>query len=113
MVAFAGGIDPLGKLGEDSYRMPWQQVLDADPEVILVMPCGYDLERATAEYRAADLPSGWNNLSAVKKGRVFAVNATAYFSRPGPRLVTGLEIMHALLQQDQTTALPERSWVRL
>ncbi len=83
MVALAGGIDPLGKLGEDSYRMPWQQILDADAEVVLVMPCGYDLERAISEYRRTEMPPGWGNVSAVRNGRVYALNATAYFSRPG------------------------------
>lgn len=113
MVALAGGTDPLGKLGEDSYRMPWQRVLDTDPEVILVMPCGYDLDKAVAEFRNTQLPEGWDRTSAARNGRVFAVNATAYFSRPGPRLVTGLEIMYALLQGDQSMALPEQSWTKL
>ena len=113
MVALAGGIDPLGKLGEDSYRMPWRQVLDADPEVILVMPCGYDLEQAVAEFQKTGLPEGWSDTSAARQGRVFAVNATAYFSRPGPRLVTGLEILYSVVQQDDALSLPERSWARL
>jgi iron complex transport system substrate-binding protein len=113
MVALAGGIDPLGKLGEDSCRMPWQQVLDADPEVILVMPCGYGLEQAVAEYHRTAPPAGWQDLSAVRNGRVYAVNATAYFSRPGPRLVAGLEIMHALVQQQFLLDLPSQSWAKL
>jgi iron complex transport system substrate-binding protein len=113
MVTIAGGIDPFGIVGEDSYRMQWQQVLDADPEVILVMPCGYDLDRAAAEYRKTELPKGWERTSAARNGRVFAVNATAYFSRPGPRLVTGLEIMYALLQEDESAPLPEGSWAKL
>lgn len=113
MVTLAGGIDPLGKLGEDSYRMPWQQVLNVDPEVVLVMPCGYDLDRAVSEYRKTEMPPGWGNVSAVRNGRVYALNATAYFSRPGPRLVDGLEIMYALLQEDSDIALPTRSWEKL
>jgi iron complex transport system substrate-binding protein len=113
MVALAGGIDPLGRLGEDSYRMPWQQVLDADPQVILVMPCGYRLDQAVAEYYRTELPAGWQDLSAVRNGQVYAVNATAYFSRPGPRLVTGLEIMHALVQQEFLGDLPAQSWAKL
>lgn len=113
MVTLAGGIDTLGKLGEDSYRMPWQQVLNVDPEVVLVMPCGYDLERAVSEYRKTEMPPGWDNVSAVRNGRVYALNATAYFSRPGPRLVTGLEIMYALLQGPPDIALPANSWEKL
>jgi iron complex transport system substrate-binding protein len=113
MVALAGGIDPLGKPGEYSERMTWQQVLDADPEVVLVMPCGYDLAQSAEEFRKLELPSGWENMSAVRNNRIFAVNATAYFSRPGPRLVDGLEIMHALFQEDFSATLPAQSWARL
>jgi iron complex transport system substrate-binding protein len=116
MVALAGGVDPLGPVGEDSYRMPWQKVLDADPEVVLVMPCGYNLEQAAAEYYRTDLPAGWRELSAVRDCRVYAVNATAYFSRPGPRLVTGLEIMFELLQRPTVSVLedlPQPGWLRL
>lgn len=113
MVALAGGIDPLGKLGEDSYRMEWQSVIEVDPEIVLVMPCGHNLEKATAEYMAATLPDKWREISAVKNNRVYAVNATAYFSRPGPRLVTGLEIMYSLVQEDFALQLPAQSWSRL
>jgi iron complex transport system substrate-binding protein len=113
MVALAGGVDPLGKSGEYSERISWQQVLDADPEVVLVMPCGYDLAQSAAEFRKLELPSGWADVSAVRNGRVFAVNATACFSRPGPRLVDGLETMRALFQENFNSSLPEKSWARL
>ncbi len=113
MVALAGGIDNLGTPGAESRRMDWPQVIQADPEVIFVMPCGYSLEQTVAEYRTTELPERWAELSAVRNGRVYAVNATAYFSRPGPRLVTGLEIMYSLFQEDFTTDLPEKSWIRL
>ena len=59
------------------------------------------------------MPPGWGNVSAVRNGRVYALNATAYFSRPGPRLVDGLEIMYALLQEDSDIALPTKSWEKL
>ncbi len=113
MVTLSGGIDLLGKLGEDSYRMEWQSVLDIDPEVVLVMPCGYNLKMAVDEYKATEMPDGWREISAVKNNRVYGVNATAYFSRPGPRLVTGLEIMYSLVQEDFSLELPDQSWVRL
>ena len=113
MVALAGGSEPLGKAGECSERMSWQQLLDADPDVILVMPCGYGLAQSAAEFRKLTLPDGWANVNAVRNGRVFAVNANAYFSRPGPRLVDGLEIMQAIFQEDFGANLPEKSWARL
>jgi iron complex transport system substrate-binding protein len=113
MIDLAGGVDPLGKLGKDSYRMEWDQVLRVDPDVVLVMPCGRNLERSVAEYRATQFPDAWKQVKAVRNGRVYAVNASAYFSRPGPRLVTGLEIMYALLQEDRPQEQLASSWTRL
>jgi iron complex transport system substrate-binding protein len=113
MIDLAGGVDPLGRLGEDSYRMDWEQVFRVDPDVVLVMPCGHNLERSVQEYRATRFPEGWEQVKAVRKHRVYAVNASAFFSRPGPRLVTGLEIMHSLLQNDRPHEPAANSWTRL
>jgi len=110
MIEMAGGVDPLGEIGKDSYRMEWDQVLRADPEVVLVMPCGHDLQRSIQEYRGTQFPEEWKQVSAVRNGRVYAVNANAYFSRPGPRLVTGLEIMYSLLQEDRPQEPAADSW---
>lgn len=113
MVELAGGIDVLGTAGIDSVRVSWRDVLASQPDVILVMPCGYDTEAAAEEFRKTELPPGWAQLPAVKAGRVFAVNATAYFSRPGPRLTDGAQIMGALLNEAYDEPLPEGSWSRL
>jgi iron complex transport system substrate-binding protein len=113
MIDFAGGVDPLGQLGKDSYRMDWDQVLRVDPDVVLIMPCGHNLERSIKEYHATQFPAGWKQVKAVRTGRVYAVNASAYFSRPGPRLVTGLEIMRSLLQDDRPQEPLGSSWSRL
>jgi iron complex transport system substrate-binding protein len=113
MIDLAGGIDPLGRLGKDSYRMEWSQVFSVDPDVVLVMPCGHNLERSVKEYHATQFPEGWKQVKAVRNGRVYAVNASAYFSRPGPRLVTGLEIMHSLFQEDRPQEPPADTWTRL
>ena len=113
MVGIAGGVDGLGALGEDSTRMEWEAVRNFDPEVVLVMPCGYDAEAAAKEYREMVLPEWWSGLPAVKDGRVFAVNANGHFSRPGPRLVDGIEVMYSLLQEDFSMALPDGAWIQL
>jgi iron complex transport system substrate-binding protein len=113
MIHLAGGMDPFGRLGKDSYRMEWNQVLRVDPDVVLVMPCGRNLQGSVQEYHATEFPEGWKQVRAVRDGRVYAVNASAYFSRPGPRLVTGLEIMHSLLQQDQPQGMLANRWTRL
>lgn len=113
MVALAGGIDVLGTAGIDSARIRWEDVITARPDIILIMPCGYDLPGVLNEVRSTRLASEWVHLPAVRSGRVFAVNATAYFSRPGPRLIDGLEIISALFRDDFTHPLPPDSWTRL
>ncbi|SFS10090.1 iron complex transport system substrate-binding protein [Granulicella pectinivorans] len=113
MVAIAGGVDGLGAPGAYSTRMEWEAVRNFSPDVVLVMPCGYYAQAAAGEYRAMTMPEWWDTLPAVKKGRVYAVNANAHFSRPGPRLVEGIEVMHALFQQDFSVPLPEGAWLQL
>jgi len=97
MVERAGGIDVLGHAGKPSYRVDWETVLAARPEVIVIMPCGYNLAAAAEEFRTLPLPHGWKDLPAVREGRVFVVEASGYFSRPGPRLAAGMEILAAAL----------------
>ena len=97
MVRIAGGEELFAGPGEPSSRLTWEDVLDAAPEVLILMPCGFDAGRAMKEARILpDLP-GWNELPAVKNGRVWAVDANAYFSRPAPRLVVGVEILALIL----------------
>lgn len=113
MVEMAGGVDPLGKVGEPSVTFSWEQIIASDPDIVLVMPCGYDLERALREYRETKFPSEWNDLKAVRNGQVFAVHANAYFSRPGPRLVTGLEIMATIFHPERGFETPAKSWAKI
>ena len=90
MVARAGGIEVLGQAGKPSFRVDWEAALAARPDVVVIMPCGYSLTDADAEFRNLPLPQRWRDLPAVRDGRVFVVEASGYFSRPGPRLVAGL-----------------------
>lgn len=101
LVTLAGGFDPLGRKGEPSFKIEWQSVLDAKPDVILLMPCGFDVRRAVKESTPLRNLNGWNNLPAVKTGNVYALNGSAYFSRPGPRLVNGLEILARIIRPEQ------------
>jgi iron complex transport system substrate-binding protein len=93
MVERAGGIDVLGHAGKASFRVDWETALRTRPEVIVVMPCGYSLRAAEEEFRNLPLPHGWNDLPAVRAGRVFIVEASGYFSRPGPRLAAGMAVL--------------------
>jgi iron complex transport system substrate-binding protein len=93
MVERAGGADVAGQAGNPSFRITWETVVEAQPEVIVIMPCGYSLQDAEKEFRAMAMPREWHDLPAVRNGRVFIVEASGYFSRPGPRLAEGLLIL--------------------
>jgi iron complex transport system substrate-binding protein len=101
MVALAGGFDVLGRKGGPSHKVAWHSVLDANPDIILLMPCGFDVRRTVKESTPLRSLDGWNDLPAVKGGNVYALNGNAYFSRPGPRLVNGLEILARIIQPEQ------------
>jgi iron complex transport system substrate-binding protein len=100
MVAYAGGIDVLGKVRVPSAPVAWDAVIATQPDVAVIMPCGYGAEKAAAEYSAAPLPAAWADLPAVKNKRVYCVDGSAYYSRSGPRLVDGIEILAALIHPE-------------
>jgi iron complex transport system substrate-binding protein len=101
LIEYAGGEDILGLPGEHSEVRTWEEVAAAQPEVVVVMPCGYDAERALEEaYEFGD------ELAEVGARRVVAVDAAAYFSRPGPRLIDGLEVMAHALHPDLVPEAP-------
>jgi iron complex transport system substrate-binding protein len=101
MVEYAGGEDVLGFAGEPSRATTWEEVAAAQPDVVVAMPCGYDAPRARAE--AQDHREA---LEAVGAGQVVAVDAAAYFSRPGPRIVDGLELLAYVLHPDRFSEPP-------
>lgn len=114
MVSLAGGRDDLAQGGKPSTRIQWADVERYDPEVIVLMPCGFTLERAVEEFSRTPLPHGWERLAAVRTGRVYAVNGSAYFNRPGPRIVTGLQILAEILHPDFfLPSTPLRAWRRV
>jgi len=96
MIAHAGGEDVIAKPGDHSARLTWEQVAAADPDVVVAMPCGFDEAGAAAQIETmADRPE-WQSLRAVRAGRVYPVDANGCFSRPGPRLVDGIERLAAI-----------------
>ena len=100
MVELAGGHDVLGRKGEPSAKIHWKQVVEMAPDVIVLMPCGFDVQRTANEATILEQLDGWHDLPAVKAGRVFAVNGHAFFSRPGPRLVDGLELLAHIIHPE-------------
>jgi iron complex transport system substrate-binding protein len=99
MIELAGGIDVFGSPRKPTFRVNLQDIVEATPDVILVSPCGYSAEQARNEYRAMEFPDQWNAIPAVRNNRVYALEANGYFSRPGPRLATGIEILAKALHR--------------
>lgn len=95
--------------GERSGRLTWEDVFEAAPDVLVLMPCGFDAERAAEEARLLPELPGWSELPAVRSGSVWVVDANSYFSRPAPRLVRGVEILGHLLHPDALPDAPESS----
>jgi len=97
LVRTAGGVDLLGNEGQPSRTIAWDELLSARPEVIFIACCGFSVERTLEDMPLLEAQPGWRDLPAVRRGRVYIIDGQAYFSRPGPRLVDGLEILaHAL-----------------
>jgi iron complex transport system substrate-binding protein len=97
MIEIAGGVDALGKKRTPSFRVSPEDVIDAAPELLLIAQCGYSAQQARDEYNAMAFPEEWNAMPAVRNSRVYAMDASGYFSRPGPRLMTGIEALAKIL----------------
>ncbi len=100
MVQIAGGEDALGRKGTDSVRIVWSDIAAWSPEILIVMPCGFGIEKAVEQATTLLQQPGWSDLSAVRQGRVFAVEANSYFARPGPRLIDGTELLAHLIHPE-------------
>ncbi|MBV9124567.1 MAG: cobalamin-binding protein [Planctomycetes bacterium] len=97
LIELAGGVDLFGTPGQHAPRLTWGQVREKDPDVILVTPCGLDIERSRRDMPWLTNRPGWLDLKAVRHGRVYLADGNQYFNRPGPRLVESLEILAELL----------------
>ena len=100
LVEIAGGQVMLGEAGRHSGYFEFERMVDADPDVIAVMPCGFDIPRTAAEMPPLAAQPGWSELSAVRNGRVFLTDGNQYFNRPGPRVVESAEILAELLHPE-------------
>jgi iron complex transport system substrate-binding protein len=100
MVEIAGGVDALARKGTDSVRIPWNDVLEWAPEVLIITPCGFDLDKVIEQIPQLFGNPGWAELPAVRANRVYAVDANSYFARPGPRVVDGTELLAHLIHPE-------------
>ena len=93
MARIAGGHDPLGNEGKDSFRVGWDAIVNAQPDILLISPCGYHTADAVQQIGLLKNRNGWNSIPAVQKKQVYALDASSYFARPGPRVVEGVELL--------------------
>jgi iron complex transport system substrate-binding protein len=100
LVRLAGGIEGLGREGERSRTLTWDEVIAWQPEVVLFACCGLDVERTLGDLPLLKAVAGWQDVPAVRSGRVYVTDGAQYFSRPGPRLVDSLEILAHVLHPD-------------
>jgi len=116
MVELAGGKNLISIKGEKSRRMAFDQVKDENPEIIIMMPCGFDTERTISEYKnILENNDQWNKIDAVKTNNVYAVDANSYFSKPSIRTITGLEILAKIIQPKifDELVVPQNSFKRI
>ena len=114
MVEMAGGVNCFGDKETGSFRLEWEEIVASQPDVIILMPCGFDVKRALQDVPLLAEREGWESLPAVRNNRVYAIDAGAYTSRSGPRLVVGLEIMAEMIHPELFSGLiPESGALRL
>jgi len=100
LVAMAGGDNLFGEAGKHSPWMEWDDLKNADPDVIVILPCGFDIARARKDMPALTRQPGWNQLNAVQNGRVCVADGNQYFNRPGPRIADSLEILAEMVHPE-------------
>lgn len=116
MVEIAGGANQVSKLGEHSRKMTIDEVSSADPDIIIMMPCGFDTKRTISECtKSLQTNPKWKELRAIKTGNVYAVDANSYFSKPSIRTTTGIEILAKILHPEEFASLviPENSFAKI
>ncbi len=112
MVELAGGVNCFGDKEMGSFPLEWEAVVESQPEVIVLMPCGFEVPRALEDVPLLESKEGWQALPAVQNDRVFAIDASNYTSRSGPRLVTGLEILAEMIHPELFSGLIPESGAR-
>jgi len=100
MIEIAGGKDVLGRKRTPSFRVSADEVIEAAPEILFIAQCGYSAQQALDEYVAMSFPEEWTAIPAVRNSRVYALNASGYFSRPGPRLISGIEALAKIVHPE-------------
>ena len=114
LVNIAGGINILSKPGSHSHIFKWDEIVETNPDFIIMMPCGFNIDRTLEEIDILKKKTDWLNLKAVMLNQVFVVDGNQYFNRPGPRLVESAEILFEIFNHNTNeTKSIEKSWIRI
>jgi iron complex transport system substrate-binding protein len=115
MIEIAGGINGVSVTGDSSKRMSFWEISRFDPDILVLMPCGFEINRTLEEYQKLQATEEWKSLRAVQNNQVYAVNANSYFSKPSPRTITGLEILAKIIHPDifESLEIPKDSFVQI
>ena len=114
LVNIAGGINILSKPGSHSHIFKWDEIVETNPDFIIMMPCGFNIDRTLEEIDILKKKTDWLNLKAVKLNQVFVVDGNQFFNRPGPRLVESAEILFEIFNHNTNeTKSIEKSWIRI
>ena len=114
LVDIAGGINMLSKPGSHSHIFKWEEIIESNPDFIIMMPCGFDINRTLEEINILKQKPDWSKLEAVKSNHVFVVDGNQYFNRPGPRLIESAEILFEIFNfNEKKVKALENSWIRL
>ncbi len=106
MVEAAGGRDVFGAPRQPSWRLSWDELVAADPDAIVLAPCGFDAQETVRRFPEFTVDRRWERLRAVRDGRLYAVDANSYFSRPGPRVVDGVRLLASILHGEEVAGPP-------
>jgi iron complex transport system substrate-binding protein len=115
MVEISGGINGLSSCGKPSRRIDVNEIMKFDPDKIILMPCGFDIDRTLIEFEQVKTSNEWKSLLTIQNIEIFAVDAGKYFSKPSPRTVTGLEILAKIIHPDKFTdqLIPMNSFIKI
>lgn len=115
MVEMAGGVNGMSMVGESSRRMKLEEATKFDPDIVVLMPCGFGVNRVLEEYQKLAQTKEWKSIKAIQNNQVYAVDANSYFSKPSPRTITGLEILAKIIHPEifESLEIPKDSFVQI
>ena len=114
LIEMAGGINLFGEAGKHSPWMEYKDLIEKDPQTIIIMPCGYNIQKSIFEIDSLIKQKGWQKINAVQNNKVYITDGNQYFNRPGPRIIESLEILIEIFHDDKTNFKHlDSGWIKL